>query len=91
MCLNTFAIILTLIYYIQVPETDPNGGEIPKWKREMMAKKAAEKAKREAIERRAQEEENRKIAQIPAWKRQLIENRKVEDPKRQVAHNIFVN
>ena len=48
----------------------------------MMAKKAAEKAKKEAIEKRKQEEENRKIALIPEWKRQLIENRKADDPKR---------
>ena len=48
----------------------------------MMAKKAAEKAKKEAIDKRAQEEEYRKIASIPAWKRQLIENKKAEDPKK---------
>ena len=48
----------------------------------MMAKKAAEKAKKEAIDKRAQEEENRKIASIPQWKRQLIENKKAEDPKK---------
>ena len=48
----------------------------------MMAKKAAEKAKKEAIDKRAQEKEYRKIAEIPAWKRQLIENKKAEDPKR---------
>ena len=56
----------------------------------MMAKKAAEKAKKEAIDRRKQEEEYRKIASIPEWKRQLIENRKAEDPKRQVSHIITV-
>jgi hypothetical protein len=49
----------------------------------MIAKKAAEKAKKEAIEKRHQEKEYRKIAEIPAWKRQLIENRKAEDPKRE--------
>ena len=48
----------------------------------MMAKKAAEKAKKEAIEKRAQEKEYRKIAEIPAWKRALIENKKAEDPKK---------
>jgi hypothetical protein len=47
----------------------------------MMAKKAAEKSKKEAIQKRKEEEEYRKIALIPEWKRQLIENRKAEDPK----------
>ena len=74
--------IINFYFFIQVPQQDPNGGEIPIWKREMMAKKAAEKAKKEAIEKRAQEEEYRKMVSIPAWKRQLIENRKTEDPKK---------
>ena len=73
---------LHLIFKIQIPQQDPNGGEIPMWKREMLAKKAAEKAKKEAIDRRAQEQEYRKMVEIPAWKRQLIENRKADDPKR---------
>ena len=46
----------------------------------MLAKKAAEKAKKQAIERRSQEEENRRLAAIPEWKRHLIE-KKGEDPK----------
>ena len=47
----------------------------------MMAKKAAEKAKGEAIERKAKEDEERKMMAIPAWKRQLID-KKGEDFKR---------
>ena len=39
-------------------------------------------AKKEAIDKRAQEEEYRKKASIPAWKLQLIENKKAEDPKK---------
>ena len=66
---------------LQVPTHDPNGAEIPKWKREMMAKKAAEKGKKEAIQRKAKEDEELRLAAMPVWKKQLIE-KKMEDPKR---------
>ena len=64
-----------------MPLVDSEGLEIPRWKREMMAKKAVEKAKNAAIELKAQEEENRRLAAIPDWKRHLIE-KKSEDPNR---------
>ena len=47
----------------------------------MMAKKAAEKGKKEAVQRKAREDEERKIAAMPDWKKQLIE-KKMDDPKR---------
>lgn len=47
----------------------------------MMAKKAAEKGKKEAIARKAKEDEDRKMAAMPAWKKELIQ-KKMEDPKR---------
>lgn len=59
----------------KIPLIDPLGNEIPKWKREMMAKKAADKAKADALEERARMDEMKRQATIPAWKRQLIEKR----------------
>nr|XP_053634189.1 uncharacterized protein LOC128689762 isoform X10 [Cherax quadricarinatus] len=56
----------------QVPEVDNAGNRIPEWKRQMLARKAAEKAKKEAEESRLQEAEERRMQAIPPWKRQLM-------------------
>ena len=75
-------IVLFDKYFLQIPAVDPLGNEIPKWKREMLAKKAADKAKQEALEERARLEEERRMQAIPAWKRQLLAQKDGETAKR---------
>lgn len=45
----------------------------------MLAKKAAEKAKKELEEKFAKEAETRRLQSIPAWKRQLMQAKKTEE------------
>lgn len=59
----------------QVPEKDAAGNAIPAWKRQMMARRAAEKAKKDLEKELAGEAERRRAAALPAWKRQLLQRR----------------
>ncbi|XP_011183443.1 uncharacterized protein Espn isoform X2 [Zeugodacus cucurbitae] len=68
-------------YMEQIPEKDQAGNIIPDWKRQMMAKKAAERAKKEFEERMAKEAENRRLSQIPQWKRDLLARREETENK----------
>ncbi|XP_036348045.1 uncharacterized protein LOC118757431 isoform X2 [Rhagoletis pomonella] len=68
-------------YMDQIPEKDQAGNVIPDWKRQMMAKKAAERAKKEFEERMAKEAENRRLSQIPQWKRDLLARREETENK----------
>ncbi|KAJ2945441.1 hypothetical protein O0L34_g253 [Tuta absoluta] len=60
---------------LQVPERDSAGNIIPAWKRQMLARRAAEKARRDLERELAGEAERRRAAAVPAWKRQLLQRR----------------
>lgn len=55
-----------------MPDKDNIGNIIPAWKRQMMAKKAAERARREMEEQLQREAEEKRLQAIPQWKRQLM-------------------
>lgn len=65
----------------QVPEKDNAGNIIPDWKRQMLAKKAAERAKKEFEDRLTKEAEDRRISAMPQWKRDLLARREEAENK----------
>ncbi|EDW00044.1 GH12067 [Drosophila grimshawi] len=71
--------------YLQIPEKDQAGNAIPDWKRQMMAKKAAERAKKDFEDRMALEAESRRLSQIPQWKRDLLARREETENKLKAA------
>nr|XP_006822562.1 PREDICTED: espin-like [Saccoglossus kowalevskii] len=59
----------------QIPKTDDGGRPIPEWKRQIMARKAAEQATKEAAEnmkKKKEEEQENKYKNLPAWKADLL-------------------
>ncbi|XP_046969505.1 espin isoform X2 [Vanessa cardui] len=61
--------------FSQIPERDTAGNIIPAWKRQMLARRAAEKARKDLERELAGEAERRRAASVPAWKRQLLARR----------------
>ncbi len=55
----------------------------------MLAKKAAEKAKKEFEDRLAREAEDRRLSSIPKWKRDLIARKEEAEQKLKYATSII--
>ncbi|KPJ03835.1 hypothetical protein RR46_00979 [Papilio xuthus] len=71
----------------QVPERDAAGNLIPAWKRQMLARRAAERARRDLERELAGEAERRRAAAVPAWKRQLLQRR--EDAENRLRESLY--
>jgi len=66
---------------LQIPDKDATGNTIPPWKRQMLAKKAAEKARKDLEDQLKKEAEEKRLQAIPAWKRQLIAKKEENESK----------
>lgn len=67
----------------QIPEKDSSGNIIPIWKRQMLARKAAGRAKKELEDQIARENEEKRQKAIPPWKRQLLAKKDSVNPIKQ--------
>ena len=66
----------TLEKFLAKINEDQANQQIPQWKRLMLAKKALEKARKEAESNLIKEEEQKRIKSIPEWKINLLNNKK---------------
>lgn len=62
--------------------TESEGSATPMWRIQMLAKKAAEKARKECEEKCRVELEERRMSQVPAWKRQMLAKKAAERCRR---------
>lgn len=62
-------------YINKVPDVDSAGIPYPAWKKQLLARQLAEKALKDAEEKRKDEEYEARFKNMPAWKRQMIERK----------------
>ena len=63
----------------QVPEFDATGALVPAWKRIMMAKKIADKAKKDAEVQAVIDAQEKRFHSIPEWKRNILLRREQQN------------
>lgn len=74
-------------FLTKVPEFDASGALVPPWKRLMMAKKIADKAKKDAEVQAIRDAETRRFQSIPEWKRNILIRREQQSsPLMLVSH-----
>ncbi|KAK0063803.1 espin, partial [Biomphalaria pfeifferi] len=62
----------------QIEKVDASGLVIPEWRRQVLAKHAAEKAQKEYEEKKLFEDNEERFKNVPAWKRAIIEKKEAE-------------
>ncbi|CAL1531045.1 unnamed protein product [Lymnaea stagnalis] len=62
----------------QIEKVDSTGLVIPEWRRQVLAKHAAEKAQKEFEEKKIAEDYEERFKNMPAWKRAVIERKEAQ-------------
>ncbi|XP_078094878.1 espin isoform X5 [Mustelus asterias] len=77
--LNGDATSPTLDVESLIPMHDEQGTPIPEWKRQVMARKLQVKIQEEEDQRRREEQEVARFANMPAWKRDIVKKKRDDE------------